>query len=204
MGSGCKFLTKYSTLESRQPHILPGIVLTLAAAVVSEIDTLICFFIPSHYAHGPRQQRQATPQQHSSISATQIINPKHPLSLFLFLRLFAAIPPYPHFSRPLPKNILHPAPTSHTLHAVPSSLNLVNTWCCSRQDCRSFPGPRADETRLRTRCVAVIPAETHRGKAAIPPYISPNHTARKAAVIAMAAPVRCIPTDIVLHHGRPQ
>lgn len=108
------------------------------------------------------------------------------------------------FHFPPPKNILHHGPASRTLHAVPSSLNLVNTWCCSRQDCRSFPGLCADETRLRTRCVAVIPAETHRGNAALSPYISPNHTARKAAVIVMAAPVRCIPTDIVLHHGRPQ
>ena len=128
---------------------------------------------------------------------------QHLLSPFSFFAPFCGHPSVsPLFPHSL-KNILHPRPASHTLHAVPSSLNLVNTWCCSRQDCRSFPGPRADETRLRTRCVAVIPAESHRGKAA-PPYIPPNHTARKTAVIVMAAPVRCIPTDIALHYGRPQ
>jgi len=112
-------------------------------------------------------------------------------------------PLHPPLFPPPKKHLASCRSIPHT-SPVPSSLNLVNTWCCSRQDCRSFPGLGADETRLRTRCAAVIPAETHRGNAASLPYIPPNHTARKAAVIVMAAPVRCIPTDIVLHHGRPQ
>ena len=150
--------------------------------------------------------RPAFPSHFKFTSASATKPPpftQHLLSPFSFFAPFCGHPSVsPLFPHSL-KNILHPRPASHTLHAVPSSLNLVNTWCCSRQDCRSFPGPRADETRLRTRCVAVIPAESHRGKAA-PPYIPPNHTARKTAVIVMAAPVRCIPTDIALHYGRPQ
>lgn len=59
----------------------------------------------------------------------------------------------------------------------------------------------------RDSALAAQPSFLQRLTAAMPllsPYISPNHTARKAAVIVMAAPVRCIHTDIALHHGRPQ
>jgi hypothetical protein len=70
-GVSVQIIDKFSTLKSRLPHIRPGIVTILAAAIVSEIapSSASTTFLN---AHAPQQHQQASPQQHSSITATQI------------------------------------------------------------------------------------------------------------------------------------